>query len=370
MKIYILSIVFFLLTTGSQSEVYASKIEEDQLAQISTNVQNCYSTAFLAEAAIKAGKFDGVKSVDVLAGVLKRCDELDYANSSQNIGNQSDVARAYAMYYLAKQSGKIPYAKSVIEDNFVMNRAVCIALSKAKYYNLYKLMNNEISRLFSKYPSTVESKNMAERMTDKHPGVKYILKNRYGSKNKVVDEELLNAMLSCALSVETIRLSKYLNLCKKILGHNGSYLWDKPTYRAVMKSKASSFNKYEIIKKGLKLTRKTENDNCEWDFNNPETILFSIKNISSEAYLILSLWRLNIELNKKISETLPSLNSSSFTARAAAVDRLVSDEKAIPFLIKNLKNNDDDLQRFLVLRLAEETNAPARKLLKELKGNR
>ena len=370
MKNFILFIIFFLLIIGLQPKVYASKSEDNQLAQISTNVQNCYSTAFLAEAAIKAGKFDGVKSVNVLADVLKRSDELDYANSSQNSGNQSDISRAYAMFYLARQSGKVPSAKSIIEDNFVMKRPVCIALSKAKYYNLYKLMNNEISHLFSKYPSTVENKNMAERLADKHPGIKFILKNRYGSKNKIVDEKLLNAMLNCALSIETIRSSKYLTLCKKILGHNGSYLWDKTTYRAVMKNKASSFNKYELIKKGLKSTRKTENDICEWDFNNPETILFSIKNISSEAYLILSLWRLNIELSKKISETLPSLDSSSFTARAAAADRLVSDEKAIPFLRKNLKNNDAELRRFLVLRLADETNSPARKFLKELKGNR
>jgi len=365
-KVHILFIAFFLFTFGFQSQTYASKISDAQIAQILTNVQDSYSPEFLAEAAIKIGKLDGIKSINALGGILKRCDELDFANSVQQSGNQTDVARAYAMFYLARQSKKILSAKSLIADNFAMKRPICIALAKANYYDLYRLMNNEISRLFSKYPSTIENKDFTEKISLHHPGIKFILKNKTCSENKIVNEELLNAMLDFAVSMETIRSSKYFALCKKVLGHDGSYLWNKPVIRAVMKNKTSSFNKYELIKKQLRLVRNTENDKCEWNFNKPETVLFSIKNVSSEAYLILSLWRLNIELNKKISETLPSLNSSSFTARAAAVDCLASNEKTIPQLKKVLESNDDNLHRFLALRLAEETNTPAIDLLKRL----
>ncbi len=363
-KLYILFIALFLFISGLQTEVYASKISDVQLAQVLTNVQNSYSSEFLVKAAIKIGKSDGIKSIDALGEILKRCDELDFANSAQRSGNQTDIVRAYAMFYLARQSKKISNAKNLIEDNFAMKRPVCIALAQAKYYDLYRLMNNEISRLFSKYSSTLKDKDLVEKISLYHPGIEFILKNKTGSENKIVDEELLDSMLDFALSVEDMRSSKYFNLCKKVLGHDGSYLWDKPVVRAVMKNKTSDFNKYELIKKRLKATRNAENDKCEWDFNKPETILFSIKNISSEAYLILSLWRLNIELNKKMSETLSSLNSSSFTARAAAVDRLASNEKTIPVLKKVLESSDDNLKHFLVRRLSEETNAPAIELLK------
>ncbi len=365
MKTYILFIIFFLLTIGLHDRVYASTITDSQLAQISTNIQNCYAPVFLISAAVRAGKLGGNKSVNVLEEILKKCDELDFSSVSRNSGNQTDIARAYAMFYLARKSVKFPHAKGIIEDNFVLKRPVCIALSKAKYHNLYKLMNNEVSRLLSKYPSTINNKNTADEISSSHPGIKFILKNRYDSENKIVDEKLLNAMLNFALSIEIIRSSKYLEICKKVLKHSGSYLWDKPVIRAVMKIKTSDFNKYQLIKSTLKSTRNTENDKCEWDFNNPATINFSIKNISSEAYMILSLWRLNIERNKKMAETINSLSSSSFTAKAAAVDRLASDKKTIFYLRKILESNDVNLRKFLALRLAEEANAPARKLLKE-----
>ena len=357
-QIYILIVALFLLTFGFQSKTYASKLSDSQIAQILTNIQSSYTPGFLTEVAVKVGKSGGVKSVDVLGAILKKCDELDYANSSQQPGNQTDITRAYAMFYLAVQSKKIPNAKNLIEDNFAMKRPICIALYKAKYYNLYRLMDNEISRLFSKYPSTINDKNLAEEISSRHPGIKFILKNKTGAENKIVNEKLLNAMLDFALSVETIRASKYFNLCKKVLEHDGSYLWEKPVIRAIMKNKTSNYNKYEFIKKKLREARNTENDKCEWDFNKPETVLFSIKNISSEAYLIISLWRLNIELNKKISETLPSLNSSSFTAKAAGVDCLASDEKSIPLLKKVLEGKDEKLKSFITLRLVNETNVP------------
>ncbi|RLD09841.1 MAG: hypothetical protein DRI44_07615 [Chlamydiae bacterium] len=364
-KIYILFIPLFLF--GVHTKMYASGIKDSQLAQLSTNVQNCYSADFLINSAIEAGKAGGDKSVDVIAEILKKCNELDYVSTIRHTGNQTDIARAYAMFYLAKSSKKIPRAVGIIEDNFKLKRPICMALSKAKYHNLYKLMNKEISRLFSKYPSTINDKTLANEISKIHPGIKFILENRIGAKDEIVNDELLQAMLDFALSMETIRLSKYMSLCRTVLKHNGSYLWDKPVIRAVMKNKTSGFNKYELIKKELKLTRNTENDKCEWDFNKPETVLFSIKNISYEAYLILSLWRLNIDLNKKMSETLPSLNSSSFTAEAAAVDCLASNKKTIPQLKKVLESNDDKLKYFLALRIAEETNAPAMNLLKKLK---
>jgi hypothetical protein len=369
LKLHILFVVLFLFIFGLQTEGYASKISDSQIAQILTNIQSSYTVDFLVETAIKVGKSGGIKSIDALGKILKRCDEIDFANSAQQSGNQTDIVRAYVMFYLAEQSKKMPIAKNFIEDNFALKRPICIALAKANYYDLYRLMNNEILNLFSKYPSTIQDNNLTEEISLRHSGIKFILKNKNGGQNKIVNEELLNAMLDFALSVETIRSSKYFNLCKKVLGHDGSYLWDKPVIRAVMKNKTSNYNKYELIKKRLKATRNTENDKCEWDFNKPETILFSIKNISSEAYLILSLWRLNIELNKKISETLPSLNSSSFTAGAAAVDCLASNEKTIPALKKVLESNDDNLKRFLARRLEGETNAPAIELLKEIKKN-
>ena len=329
MRIYFLFAVIFLFLFGLQTKVYAATITDSQLAQISTNIQNCYAPVFLISAAVRVGKLGGNKSVDVLAEILKKCDELDLSRASRNSGNQTDIARAYAMFYLARRSVEFPHAKGIIEDNFALKRPICIALSKAKYYDLYKLMNNEVSRLLSKYPSTINNKNIADEITLSHPGIKFILKNRYDSENKIVDEKLLDAMLNFALSIETIRSSKYLEICKKVLKHNGSYLWDKPVIRAVMKNKTSDFNKYQLIKNTLKSTRNTENDKCEWDFNNPATINFSIKNISSEAYMILSLWRLNIERKKKMAETINSLSSSSFTAKTAAIDRLASDNAYI-----------------------------------------
>jgi len=366
-KIHILFIALFLFVFGFLSQIYASKISDVQTAQVLTNVHESYSPEFLVEAAIKVGKSGGIKSVDALGEILKRCDELDFANSVQVSGNQTDIARAYAMFYLAVQSEKISDAKSLIEDNFAMKRPICIALFKANYYDLYRLMSDEILRLYLKYPSTVKDRDLAEGISLHHPGIEFILKNQTGLDSKIINEELLNAMLDFAVSMETIRSSKYFGLCKEILGHDGSCFWSKPVIRAVMKNKTSDFNKYELIKKELRSARNTETDKCEWDFNKPETILFSIKNVSYEAYLILSLWRLNIDLNKKMSETLPSLNSSSFTAKAAAVDCLASNEKAIPRLEKILESNDHNLHHFLALRIAEETNAPAINLLKKLK---
>ncbi|MCK5852967.1 hypothetical protein KAH27_08075 [bacterium] len=366
MKTYFCFTVIFLFLPGLQTEVYASEITDSQLAQISTDIQNCYTPVFLINAAVRAGKSGGNKSVDVIEEILKKCDELDFSSRSRNSGNQTDIARAYAMFYLAGKSVEFPQAKGIIENNFVLKRPICIALSKAKYYDLYKLMNNKVSRFLSKYPSTINNKNIAYEIASTHPGIKFILKNRYDSENKIVDEKLLDAMLNFALSIETIRSSKYLGICKKILKHNGSYLWDKPVIRAVMKIKTSDFNKYQLIKNTLKSTRNTENDKCEWNFNNPATINFSIKNISSEAYMILSLWRLNIERKKKVAETINSLSSSSFTAKAAAVDRLASDKKTISYLKKVLGSKDVNLQRFLALRLAEEANVPAQELLRVL----
>jgi len=362
---FFFAIIFFFLFVFHFS-ARASIIEDEQFAQLSTNILFCYTPGVLVSASMKAGKMGGNKSIYIQEKILKKCDEFDYSYTSKQSGNQTDIARAYAMFYLAAHSAKIPFARGVIEDHFALKRPICIALTKAKYKNLYKLLDNEISRLFSKYPSTIRDETLADEISVLHPGIKYILNNRYDSKDKVVDKKLLNAMLNFALSIETIRASKYLKLCNKVLNHDGSYLWDKPLCRSAMKIKSSDFNKHELIKNRFKSTRNSENDNCEWDFNNPETISFSIKNISSEAYLILSLWRLNVELKKKISETMPSLESSSFSAKAMAIDRLATDEKAIPALNKVLESNDDNLKRFLALRLADETNASARKLLKKL----
>jgi len=366
-KYYFFSVALFLAALSIKSNGTTAQINSAQIAQVLTNVQNSYSSAFLMETSIEIGKSCSSKSVDVLTEILKRCDELDYINSTQQAGNQTDIVRAYAIFYLARQSDKILRAKTIIEDNFVMKRPICIALSKAKYYNLYKLMDNEISRLFSKYPSTINDKNAVADIIARHSGIRFILKNKIGAENKVVNKELLDAMLDCALSVESIRLSKYFTLCKKMLEHEGSYLWNKPVIRAVMKNKTSNFNKFNLIRKELKSARNKETDNCEWNLNQPETVTFSIKNISYEAYLAISLWRLNVELKKKISEILPSLASSSFTARAAAVDCLASNEKTIPILEKVLESNDEDLRKFLALRIENETNAPAKKLLRKLK---
>jgi hypothetical protein len=109
-----------------------------------------------------------------------------------------------------------------------LNRAICTALHKAKYQNLYKLIDSEISRLFSKYNSLINDSELALEVARQHPGVKFILKSY--KTEKIVEPKLFDAMLDFAYFAGAIRSYKYFALCKKALDHAGSFFWSKPIY--------------------------------------------------------------------------------------------------------------------------------------------
>ncbi len=342
----IISFILFL-----SCAVSAASENAELFAEASTNIQYAYTPDSLLSPAITVGKIIGPKSVNLLEKILKKCDELDQAFSTKKYGNHTDIVRAYVMYYLARQSKRVFFAKKIIEDNFRLNRPVCFALYKAKFQDLYRLIDKEIVHLFANHKNIINDKTFIETVSQKHPGIRFITRSRVDTVKSIVDEELLDAMIDFAYIVETMRDPKYMNLCKKVLDNEGSYFWNKLIYRAILKMKTSNFNKFIVLKNEMNAARNTEKDKCEWNFNDPETIELSIKNISAEAYLVFAISHLKkIDLKERIDLILPSLKSSSFSARAMALDCLLSNKKTKRF-VKNI--NDENLKKFAKVLLEE-----------------
>jgi len=321
---------------------------------------------YLRSAASKLGRIHHPDSVAALNAILERCAEIDEMSSRTTAGKQTDIARAYAMYSLARLSPEFSECHRIIEDHFAINRPVCIALARSKYQPLFKLFSDELVRLFSLYPSTCKSPELAATLATSHPGVAFLMNSRSDGGTDVVDEEFLNAMLDAAVILESTRSRKAFPVCKQMLRHDGSYLWEKLVYRAIARLRVGPMQRYDFLRKRLRLARSKENDKCKWDWTNQDSIVFSIRNTSAEAFLLLTMWHMPVSMKMKVADVLPSLESTSFTARAAAIDRMATTPQTTRKLARALQSKDVDTRRFLAVRLSAETNGVAAAMLRKL----
>lgn len=336
------------------------------LAQIHTNILLTYIPESLKGMAQQLGKIRHRDSLTALEDLLRKCDEIEKQNPRYEVVEAVNVARAYAMFSLARLSKQFPAARRVIQDHFKISRPAGIALIKSRYPDMLKLVTAEIDRLFSEYPSVTRDRRTVNDIKSRYSGVGFIMDARFSEEPEAVEEELLDAMFATAVVIEQSHSAKALPVCRRLLSHEGAFYWEKLVYRAVANLAIHPSRRYEFLRQRLQYARNKARDDCTWDLSNPDSILFSIKNISSEAFLLLSMWRMPYSLQQKISDTVPALQSRSFTARAAAIDCLATTPASTRHLREVLYNKDPDTRRFLAIRLSTETNTIAGALLKRL----
>ncbi len=363
LKCFITTIFVFLFVTFAFS---ATDAELEKLAEINDNIENCLGPVLLQSSSLQLGKINVYESVGLLERIFKRCDEMQNDKDSDEIKLACNIARAYAIRSLIQLSWKFKISNEIIRNNFIISQPVGVAMSKAGYDSMFLLFKNGILDLGSDYPGTKTSESFLD-FTNRFPEVEFTTKFYSNKKGKLVDDELLNGMITTAYVMEFSRSRKAFPVCEEMLKHSGSFLWEKYVYRAVARLKMSAWTIYSFLKAKLKKNRDKENDTCLMDLSNPNSILFSIKNISTEAYLILTIWRLDIPLKNKVYDTLPSLKSTSFTAKAAAIDCLSTSPVALKAMSKYISKMDDNTRKFLAIRLSEETNSVAQTILKKLK---
>ena len=363
MKKFITTIFVFLFVAFAYS---ATDDELKKLAEINDNIENCLGPVLLQSSALQLGKINLSESVDLLEQIFIRCNEIQEENDSPEIKHACNIARAYAIRSLIQLSGKFKICNKIIRNNFIISQPVGIAMSKAGYEPMFKLFKDEVLDLSIKYPGTETVENLSD-FTKKYPEVEFTTKFYKSKKGEMVAEDLLQGMFSAAYVMEFSRNREAFPVCEEMIKPRGFFLWEKYVYRTVARLKMSSWTIYSFLKDKLKKNRNKENDPCLFDLSNPDSILFSIKNISTEAYLILTMWRLNIPLKNKVYDTLPSLKSTSFTAKAAAIDCLATSPLALKAMSKTISKMDDNTREFLAIRLSEETNLVAKTILEKLK---
>ncbi len=335
MKCFITIIFVFLFVTFAFS---ATEAELETLAEINDNIESSLGPVLLQSSALKLGEINVFESVELLEQIFQRCDEMQEDKDTDEIKLACNIVRAYAIRSLIQLSGKFKTSNDIIENNFIVSQPIGIAMSKADYEPMFKLFKTGVSDLNSDYPGTKHADNLLD-FTKKFPEVEFTTRFYSNKKGQLVDDELLQGMLSAAYVMEFSRDREAFPVCKEMLKHSDSFLWEKYVYRAVARLKVSPWTIYSFLKDELIKNRNKENDPCLWDLSNPNSILFSIKNISTEAYLILTMWRLNIPLKNKVYDSLPSLKSSSFTARAAAIDCLATSPVALKAMSKYIPKN-------------------------------
>ena len=361
LKYFITTIFVFLFVAFAFA---ATDDELKKLAEINDDIENGLGPVLLQSSALKLGKINLYESVDLLEKIFDRCDEMQAEENTDEISLACNIARAYAIRSLIQLSIKFKSSNEIIRDNFIVSQPIGIAMSKAGYEPMFKLFENGVANLNSEFSKTINSGNHSD-FTKKFQEVEFSAKFHSTKKERFVDDELLQGMLATAYVMEFSRDRAAFPVCKELLKHSDSFLWEKYVYRAIARLKVSPWTIYSFFKNELQEKRSKENDDCLWDLPNQNSILFSIKNISTEAYLILTLWRLEIPLKNKVYDTLPSLKSSSFTARAAAIDCLATSPVALKTISKYISKMDDDTRNFLAIRLSDETNSVAKAILKK-----
>jgi len=364
LKYFITIILVFLVVNFAFS---ATDAELKTLAEIKDNIESSLGPILLQSSALKLGEINVYESVEMLGQVFQRCNEIQDDKNTDEINLAYNIARAYAIRSLIQLSEKFKNCNRIIENNFVVSRPIGIAMSKTDYEPMFKLFKNGVSDLNSKHSRGKHSDNVSD-FTRKFPEVEFTTKFYSKKKGVMVNDELLQGMLATAYVMEFSRNKEAFPVCKEMLKHSDSFLWEKYVYRSVARLKVSPRTIYSFLKSELIENRSKENDPCLWDLSNPNSILFSIKNISTEAYLILTMWRLKIPLKNKVYDTLPSLKSSSFTAKAAAIDCLATSPVALKAMSKYISKMDNNTQKFLAIRLSNETNSIAESILKRLKN--
>jgi len=336
------------------------------IAELHTNILFTYIPESLKGMAQQLGRIRHKSSVPALEDLLKKCDDIEKQNPRYEVVEAVNVARAYGIHALARLSKRFPKCRQIINDNFKISRPTGIAVIQARYPDTVRLIANEINRLFSEYPSITSDRTMVNDIKSRYPGISFIMDSRFAEDPEAVDEKLLSAMLDTAVVIEQSRSPQAVTICRRMLSHEGSFYWEKLVYRAVANLSIHPARRYEFLRSRLNTSRNKDRDECSWDLGNPDSIFFSIKNISSEAFLLLSMWRMPYSLQQKVNDTTKSLNSKSFTARAAAIDCLATTPGSTRSLKGVLYSKDPATRRFMAIRLSTETNNVARAILKRL----
>lgn len=357
----------------------------EEIQRYANAARNAFSADELRQYAVRLGDLPDARSVEALGAVLRRCDELDSGTVASVNPKSVDLARAYAMHALVKLRNHSRTADTLIREYFRSTPGVCIALVKSRYAPVYELIEAEITRRLRELPSDLAVRDLepltpllqfavrarpdffrdadessaARSRRDEWPTAAESL--HATSRRAVVD-----AMSMTAVILDHTRAPQALRPLEQLLQHRYAFLWDKPVYRAMYNLRLPASQRAAALRRALRAARNRDRDECVWDWHQPSSIVFSIDTISSEAMLVLTLWRLPGNLNVKLADVQPSLESSSFTARAAAIDCLASDAGASKALGPALRARDVNTRRFLAYRLAMETNATARAILQRL----
>jgi len=361
----ILPIIFVFLIVGiafSATEAQLKKLE-----RIDEDIESCFGLKPLQSSALELGKIEAYESVGALERILQRCNEFEEDSDSPEIKHACNIARAYAFRSLIHLSGRFKNSNDIIKKYFVVSYPIGLAMSKAGYESMFDLFKDGVSKLNSKFPD-IKSHEDLSSLQIRIPEIEFSTKYNSHKKGEVRDEKLIQGMIASAYVMEFTRDKQAIPVCDEMLKHPGSFLWEKYVYRAMARLKISPWTIYSRLKNKLVDNRNKEDDPCLWNLSVPESIVFSIKNISTEAYLILTIWRLKVPLKNKVYVTLPSLKSTSFTARAAAIDCLATSPQALKAMAKYIPRLDDDSRKFLALRLEGETNSVAQRILKNIQN--
>lgn len=380
--------VLLLLQVTTLAPVSAA--EQAELERYERMAREAFSPEILRQLARRVGEIPDRRSVDVLAVILTRCRDFD-AGTVANVNPTSvDLVRGYAMQALVKLRVREPRADAVIRQHFRITPATCVALIKTRYAPVYELMEMEINRILHNFPQQLAPDDL-EPLT---PALQFALRARphlfaehpSGSRRTTPHRETENhtrhntttptpraavdTLVTACVILDHARTPQALQPLKTVLQHRYAFLWDKPAYRAIANLRLPASQRAAVLRRALLAARNRDRDECAWDWNHPLAIRFSIDTISSEAMLVLSLWRVPGSLQTKIGDVHPSLRSTSFTARAAAIDCLATHAGTTTLLAPLVRAEDVHTRRFLAFRLAYETNAPARKLLQQLATDR
>ena len=355
------------VTLGLRSLPPLTPAMHAELAEIRSNITESTYPEILRNSARRLGAIKADECIDLLSLILDKCDEFERTVSSNAGRDDAMQGRAYAMYALIQLAEYSPRVHSVIADHFVIDRGIGQAMLVAHYPDLFSLLERQLQVLFDKYPGTASDEESAADLVSQFPAVRFTLASHPEDARQLVSAEFYRQMLDCAEILEHSRASDALPVCLKLLQHGAAYLWEKQTYRAILNLALPPHRRYDALRDQLQHVRNREHDDCTWDLTRPGSLFFSINAISAEAYLVIAIWYApGIPFEQKTALIAPSLDSSSFTARAAATDVLASSPASTKTLAKLLQSTDPSTKRFLAVRLAGETNAYARVLISHL----
>jgi hypothetical protein len=346
------------------------------LAALAYDITNTYSPSILRDAARSALLLQSADSTTALSFVLMRCDELERSYAAQTPQADLATARAYAVYGIATLIRRFPLAEPLLRDNFTINRALGMALVKAEYPGLLPLLERSINAAFERYTMLPDPRELARSC----PSLRFMLQSRgmlapgnaaednhdsrtfaksEDDQDHTIDAVCIRMMDDAAAICEYSRAPRALETCALLLRHQYAFLWQKSVHRAMANLRLSPRQRFSTLAGRLRAVANQESDACQWDWDKPATVFFSLDQMSAEAHLILLLWSLRLPEHEKLATLAPSLNSVSFTARAAVIDCFAAAPGAIPRLQSIVQYRDVNTRRFLALRLSRESNPTA-----------